>query len=158
MFTSLESAKRHLRIDGDADDAELAEKIAAAEQIACEYLNRKVFADQAGMDAAVALVPAAILAAGVDYEAADTAADMIGDRVACLAEKAYAFNRYSAALRECAAIRNGIVISPMILAAMALILGDLWEFRENTVAGVSVSGITDPSRVILDPLRIGPGL
>ena len=81
MFTSLESAKRHLRIDGDADDAELAEKIAAAEQIACEYLNRKVFADKSEMDTAIAAVPAAILAAGAAYEAADTAANLIVDRL-----------------------------------------------------------------------------
>ena len=158
MFTSLESAKRHLRIDGDADDAELAEKIAAAEQIACEYLNRKVFADQAEMDTAVAAVPAAILAAGVAYEAADTAADLIADRVACLAEKAYAFNRYAAALRECAAIRNGIVISPLILAAIALILGDLWEQRGDTAPTALTAKIPFSSRSILDDLRVGPGL
>lgn len=154
MFITLEAAKTHLNVVGADDDATITLKASAAEQIAIAHLNRNVYVDQAAMDAAVALVPSALIAAGVAYAAADAAADLITDSDARLAEKAYAFNQYSSAYLAGAATRNGIVINDMIIAAMLLILGDLYQSREDTVIGVSVNSMPNGARSILNMQRV----
>jgi hypothetical protein len=56
-LVSLELARQHLRIDTDPDDDPesllLPLYIATAEEAACDYLNRQVFANEADMAAAV---------------------------------------------------------------------------------------------------------
>lgn len=54
MLITPEQARAHLRIDGADDADDLALKTEAAEQLAAEFLNRQVFADQPALDAAVA--------------------------------------------------------------------------------------------------------
>lgn len=53
MLISLDQAREHLRAQGGDDDADLTLKINAAQLLAQEYLNRKLFATQAELDAAV---------------------------------------------------------------------------------------------------------
>lgn len=53
MLITQDQAKAHLRIDDDAGDEDLALKTRAAEIMASEYLGRKLYIDQATLDAAV---------------------------------------------------------------------------------------------------------
>lgn len=53
MLISLDQAREHLRAQGGDDDADLTLKINAAQLLAQEYLNRKLFATQAELDAAL---------------------------------------------------------------------------------------------------------
>lgn len=154
MFITLAAAKAHLYVSGVDDDAAITLKASAAEQIAIAYLNRNVYADQAALNAAIALVPAALIAAGVTYAAADAAADLITDSDARRAEKSYAFSKYSDAYLAGAATRNGIVINDLIIAAMMLILGELFAQREDSVIGVSVTAMPNGARKILNMQRI----
>jgi len=130
MFITPEIAKVHLR-DPSADAADLALKSAAAELSAVSYLDRAVFADQTTLDAAVALVPAALIAAKAAFSAADAAADLIADVDIRLIEKAYALETYSSAVFSAARTRRGILINAAIQSAMLLTLGHLWENRED---------------------------
>lgn len=157
-FIILAAAKAHLNVIGADDDVTITQKASSAEQIAIAYLNRNVYADQTAMDAALALVPAALIAAGVDYAAADAAADLITDIDARAADKAYAFAQYEKAHLAARATRNGIVINDLILTGMLLILGDLYAERADTVIGVSVNAMPNGARSILNMHRMSPGI
>lgn len=158
MLIDLDTAKRHLNVIGSDDDADIALKASSAEQIAIAHLNRQVYADQVEMDAAVASVPARLIAAGVAYAAADAAADSIADCAARADEKTFALDQYRDERMACAAVRKGIVINDMILAAMLLILGSLHANREDDVIGVSVAPLPNGARDILNHHRASPGL
>jgi hypothetical protein len=54
MFIEPALAKGYQRIDGNDDDALVELALSAAEKSAVVYMNRQVYKDQAGLDAAVA--------------------------------------------------------------------------------------------------------
>lgn len=54
-LVSLEEARFHLRAEPDYPAEQIALYLAAAEEAAQEFLNRRVFADQGSLDAAVLL-------------------------------------------------------------------------------------------------------
>jgi len=153
MFLTLDIAKAHLRVIGGDEDADLALKCDAAEGIAVAHLDRAVYADQAQLNAAIAAAPAALAASRAAFLAADAAAALIEDEKLRELEEAHAFDVYSRAIFAVARIRRGHVINPVILSAMLLILGGLWESRENTVIGVSVASIPDGAYRLLDAYR-----
>jgi hypothetical protein len=68
----------------------------------------------------------------------------------------------NAALR--AAVADGtagdrpMVATPAVQAAVLLILGHLWENREDSVIGVSAVELPKGSRTLLAPSRIGLGV
>lgn len=53
MFLTTPEVLAHLRVEAGQEDALITLYQGAAEQSAMDYLNRKVFADQAALDAAV---------------------------------------------------------------------------------------------------------
>ena len=152
MFITPEIAKAHLRIIGDDEAADLTLKSAAAEQAAVSYLDRAVFVDQAALDVAVAAVPAALVAAKAAFLAADAAALVIADAELAAIESAHALDVYTRARFAADRTRRGLVIDPLVTSAMLLILGDLWEHRNDTEAG-TVSAIPYGSRCLLDAYR-----
>ncbi|MDH6185486.1 head-tail connector protein [Polaromonas sp. CG_23.6] len=153
MFITPTIAAAHLRLVGNDVGADITLKAEAAEQAAISYLDRAVYEDQAQLDAAIALVPAALAAAKAAYAAADDAATLIADTDLCLIEKTYAFDTYLKAKFAAARIRRGLVINSAIQSAMLLILGDLWENREDTAVGVSVTPVPNGARCLLDAYR-----
>ena len=155
---TLAAAKAHLIVVGTDDDAVITLQTSSAEQIAIAYLNRNVYADQAAFDAALALVPASLIAAGVAYEADIVTADLITDDDARMAERKYILSKYLGAHDAGIAVRNGIVINDLITAGMLLILGDLYQQREDSVIGVSVNSMPNGARSILKMHRVGPGI
>lgn len=158
MLTSLPTAKLHLRVDGTEEDTLLAVYIGAAEASAAEFLNRAVFADQTALDAAVAAVNAALVAAGTAYETALTAAAAITDEVARTAAEAYAEDVYARAQTAAAETRAGMVINSAVQAAILLTLGHLYANREEVVVGASVAQLPQGARQLLQPYRVGLGI
>lgn len=53
MILTLDQCKAHLRVDGTDEDAAITLYAGAAEEAAAQYVNRALYADQAGLDAAV---------------------------------------------------------------------------------------------------------
>ena len=130
-FLTLTQAKAHLRIDGSDEDTDLTLKLAAAERAATEYLNCNVYADSTALNAAIAAVPATVAAAKVTYDAAYLVAIAIEDADVSLIEQAYAMKVYMQAVYAATRTRAGIVINEQVQAAMLLILGRLYESRED---------------------------
>ena len=128
-FITLEQAQQHLR--SDSDEADLLLKIAAAERSAIEYLQCNVYADQTALDAAIAAVPATLSAAKAAYIIADAEADALTDYDMALDGKAHAMSLYMRAVYAATRTRQGVVINELIIAAMLLILGRLFEVRED---------------------------
>ena len=130
-FLTLTQAKAHLRIDDTDGDTDLTLKLAAAERAAIEYLNCNVYADQTALNTAIAAVPATLAAAKVTYDAAYLVAIAIADPDISLIEQAYAMTVYMRAVYAATRTRQGIVINEQVQSAMLLILGRLYEVRED---------------------------
>lgn len=54
MIVTLDQAKAHLRIIGNADDASVTLYLGAAEESAAQYVNRALFTDESALNDAVA--------------------------------------------------------------------------------------------------------
>ena len=130
-FITLSQAKAHLRIDDTDGDTDLTLKIAAAERAAVEYLQCNVYADQTALNAAIAAVPAALVTAKATYDAAYLVAVAIEDVDLSLMEQAHAMSLYMRAVYAATRTRQGVVINELIQSAMLLILGRLFEVRED---------------------------
>ena len=130
-FITLAQAKLHCRITDSDSDTDLTLKISAAELAAVEYLQCNVYADQSALNTAVAAVPATLAAAKAAYIVADAAADALTDYDLAIDGKAQALSVYMRALYAATRTRNGVVINDLIIAAMLLILGRLFEVRED---------------------------
>ena len=130
-YITLTQAKAHLRIDDTDGDTDLTLKIAAAERAAIEYLQCNVYADQSALDTAIAAVPATLSAAKAAYIIADADADALTDYDMALDGKAHAMSIYMRAVYAATRTRQGVVINELITAAMLLILGRLFEVRED---------------------------
>ena len=153
----IETAMEHLRAD-PGSEAEVQRKLTAAEISAAEFLNRSIFEDADAMEAAVALVPAALIAAGEAYEAALEAAAAITDPVAYAASVEYAESVYQQAQRAAHETRYGVVMDELIEAGILLIAGHLWENRQTVVVGASVADLPNGAHAMLVPRRIGLGV
>ena len=153
MFITPAIAAAHLRLVGNDVGADITLKADTAEQAAISYLDRAVYETQTQLDAAIVQVPAGLATAKAAYIAADVAAGLIADADLCLIEKTYAFDTYLKAKFAAARVRRGLVINSAILSAMLLILGDLWENREDTVVGASATRLPNGARCLLDAYR-----
>ncbi len=128
---TLAQAKSHLRIDGTASDADLTLKIEAAERSAIEYLGCNVYEDETDLARSIAAVPAELVAAKAAYDAAYLVAVELEDAELSQLAQEYAFFVYSRARNAATRTRNGVVVNELILSAMLLILGWLFETRED---------------------------
>ncbi|AXA66747.1 head-tail connector protein [Pseudomonas oryzihabitans] len=154
---SIQTAMQHLL--AEQEDRELVQNLLdAAEESAAQYMQRRIYADQAALDAAVALVPAAISSTRIRYEQAVAAAQTIEDLddrngARERAAKALADSRNALAMEA-----SGIVINKAIQAACLLILGHLFANREDVSTGITVVELPMGSRHFLQPYRTGLGV
>lgn len=153
----LPTAKAHLRLESDYPDEQVTPYLAAAELRAAEFLNRRVYASQGELDAAVAAVPAALTTASEAHAAAIEVADAIDDQVARRAARDYADLAYLQAQAVAVETRAGIVVNAAITAGVLLILGHLFENRQDVQAGVTVVQVPMGSQYLLMPYRVGLG-
>jgi hypothetical protein len=130
-FLTLAQAKLHCRIDGTDGDADLLIKISAAERSATEYLQCNVYATQSALNSAINQVAGNLESAKADYDDALTEAMAITDSDLRNVEMINALSVYNRAKYEATRTRSGIVINDLILSAMLLIVGWLYESRED---------------------------
>jgi hypothetical protein len=133
-------------------------KLNAAEDSAVEYLQRRFFVDQLALNAARAMVPAAITQTRSDFDAAVAAAEIIDN--ACDRESALdvAARTFKEARTEINRISRGMVINDAIVSACLLILGNLYANREDVVIGTISSVLPKGSSSLLTPYRIEMGV
>lgn len=153
-FVTLAEAKAHLRVYGNDDDAMIGIYIAAAEKSAVAIVDRGVYADDAAKEAAIDAAPGALADATVAYAASITAAHELAD--AC--DKAAAIKAANASyIRAQVAFRkatDGIVADDIIKAATLLIIGHLYENREDVVAGQALSKLPNGAEWLLNAYKV----
>jgi hypothetical protein len=149
------TAKRELRVTHDAEDAEIARKLAAAEEQAAAYLGRGIYATPQDLAAARAAAPPALAAALVTYDAAMAeAAGASTYYVRDLQERA-AKAAYGDAIDGWQRAMRGMVANESVRTAILLITASLWEHRGDEDA---IAGIPPAAERFLWPFRIGIGV
>lgn len=153
-FVTLAEAKSHLRVYGNDDDALIGIYIAAAEKSAVAIVDRGVYADDAAKDAAIATAPVALSDATAAYTAAITAAHEMADacdQAAAIKAANASYTRAHVAYRKAT---DGIVADDIIKAATLLIVGHLYENREDVVAGQALSKLPNGAEWLLAPYKV----
>ncbi len=153
----IDVAMQHLRAE-DEDRALVQAQLGAAEEQASQYMQRRFYADQAALDAALATVPAAITSTRARYEEAVASIEFIPlleDRYGSRERAARAFADARAAVEM---VARGIVINDAIQAACLLALGHLYANREDVVIGTITAELPMGSRWLLGPYRTGLGV
>lgn len=153
-FVTLAEAKSHLRVYGNDDDALIGIYIAAAEKSAVAIVDRGVYADDAAKNAAISAAPAALSAATAAYTAAITAAHEMAD--ACEQESAItaANTKYIRAQVAFRQVMDGIVADDIIKSAVLLIVGNLYENREDVVEGHILFKLQNGAEWLLAPYKV----
>lgn len=151
-------ARTHLRVEADYPLDQIEPYLYAAEELAVEFLNRKVYRTQEDLTAAIVAAPVALQAAADAHAAATAAANLIADAtvrgiVADAADKAYAAAQTVA--RETYA---GMVINASIAGAILLLTRHLFENRSQMVVGTIVAEISVSAHNLLRPFREGMGV
>ncbi len=153
----IDVAMQHLRAE-DEDRVLVEAQLGAAEEQASQYMQRRFYADQAALDAALATVPAAITSTRARYEEAVASIEFIPlleDRYGSRERAARAFADARAAVEM---VARGIVINDAIQAACLLALGHLYANREDVVIGTITAELPMGSRWLLGPYRTGLGV
>lgn len=157
-LVSIDSAMLHLRVVGDDERDDIELKLEAAEQAAVSYLNRNVYGDQDALDAAQASAPAGFSTARQAHQAAIAAAISLTDSSERAMALLAANTRFDAANLMNIRTYRGMVITSAIKSAILLILGHLYENREDVVIGLTVASLPSGAKALLQPHRIGVGL
>lgn len=153
----LDTARAHLRVESDYPADQIEPYLFAAELSATNYLNRGVFADANALSTAVAAVPGQLTTARTDYEAAMTAAEAIEDTdIRAMATEA-AGATYRRARASAQEIYDSTVTNAAIQAAILLILGHLFENRQD-VQSLQPHELPMGSVHLLFPYRVGLGV
>lgn len=158
MLIDLDTAKAHLNVTVDLEDADITLKLEAAEQSALEFIGRNVYADMDALTAAQDAAPVTLAAASAAYLAATAAAASIVngvDRDMALFGAVEAYTQAQTAARR---TYQGIVVTSAIKAAILLILGSLYANRENEVVGAPVAALPMGAYALLQPYRVGMGI
>ena len=151
----LDIARDHLRVESDYPEPQVAIYLNAAERLVAEFLNRRVYADDAALATAVAAVPAAMTAAGAAYQAAIEAAADIEDATAQEEARRAACRARDAARTAARETYDGIALNPAIEAAILLTMTSLHENRgdDPALAGLPLAAVQ-----IAYPFRVGLGV
>lgn len=156
----IDLAMKHLRAESE-DVFDVQSKLDSAEDAAEQFLNRRIYVDDAALGVAMATVVGLRSQYRLNLEAALQAAGLIDnfdDR--CMAESD-ARARHDESLRAAAMISRGIVLNKSITAACLLTLGHLWANREDAVTGINTSSVIElphGSRSLLVPYRVDLGV
>jgi len=150
---TLDQARAHLRVGATYPQEQIEPYMAGAEDHASQYLNRAIYLDDEAMSAAIAALPAALTAARSAYETAVAAAALIenaSDRQDALD---IAETQYHAVRDRVPRVLNGILVNPSIVSAVLLILGHLFESREDVVIAATAVELPHGARALLRPYR-----
>ncbi|PPC02515.1 head-tail connector protein [Acinetobacter pittii] len=126
---SINRAMAHLRVDEDIDN-DIASKLDSAERIAKEYLNRNFYLDKAALDLAKEEIPSILSEAKTQYDQDVSFANALDRELVDKFILTASFN-YDTAIRQAKMISLGILVNPSIEIGVLLILGNLYENRED---------------------------
>lgn len=153
-LVDLATAKLHLRVTHDEEDALLVAFLPAAEEQVSAFLNRNVYASQQDLEAAQTAAPAALTAARAALDTATATLELVTveerDATTAVALAAFrdAVDGYERAMR-------GMLVTESVRTAVLLIAASLWEHRGDEDA---IVGIPPAARSFLWPFRIGIGV
>jgi hypothetical protein len=151
MLVTAAQAKAHVHREASYPDEQILPYLLAAEAKAQSFMNRRVFSDQAALDAAVAAAPAALAAAGTAYAAAVLAYDAEMDPVLRGVQQAYAASVYCTAQFAARETLAGMVINDQIRAAILVIFEHLYAERGEAAMPLG-------SEYLLWDYRVGLGV
>ena len=152
----LTKALAHLRADEDID-GDIASKLASAEATAMQYMNRNFYADQEALDQALLSVTDLQSQAQNKFDVAKTYAQSLSGAMRENYEKV-ANIAFDDSINEINKILLGIVINQTIEIGVLLILGDLFENRENSVTSATFSEMPKGATWHLDKYRTQLGV
>ncbi|AOV02758.1 head-tail connector protein [Delftia tsuruhatensis] len=155
---SIEEARHHLRVEPDYPAEQVLPYLEGAESLAQRYLNRRVYADQAELDAARQSMVAALQTAAEARDDALEAARQVADCVAREMLTRQARSIYADAVAEQRRVARGMVIEPHVRNGILLILGHLDENRETVARGISVAELPMGAIYFLRPSRVDWGI
>ena len=151
MELDIDIVRQHLKADGD-DDELITMYMASALSICEGFCNRRFFASDAAMDAAVTQ-------AADDYQAAltahDAAVEAAGDDCVLLGS---ANDRWITAVGAYRAVMNGMVADATVIAAQLQLTGHLYKNRQEVIAGQGAAAVQVPvsaQRILQPYLWIG---
>lgn len=150
---TLDQARAHLRVGATYPQEQIGPYMAGAEDHASQYLNRVIYADSDAMNTAIEALPASLTAARVAYEEAIAAAALIENASDRRDAVDIAESLLRAARAGTARALNGIVVNPSIISAVLLILGHLFESREDVVIAATAVELPQGARALLRPYR-----
>lgn len=154
---AIELAMTHLRADTE-DQALVQSQLDAAEDAAMQFLNRRFYLDQAGLDAARAGVAGMMRQAKEENAAATAAADTERDHSLRCRLIEHARGALADSYDQADATAYGMVLNPSIQAACLLKLGHMFANREEVVTGTIATELPLSSQHLLMPYRIRVGV
>jgi hypothetical protein len=154
-LVDLPTAKLHLRVTHDEEDALLAAFLPTAEEQVSAFLNRNVYAAQSDLEAAQAAAPAALTTARAALDTVTTAALELASAQERDATTAAALAAFRDAVDGYERVMRGMLVTESVRTAILLITASLWEHRgdEDVIVGVPAA-----ARSILWPFRTGIGV
>ena len=153
---NIEKAMVHLRVDEDTGD-DVLDKLKSAEDKAARYLNRFFYATESDLSSAKSLIPNLITTSNQNYRDSCDTANSISDYQSRSMMLSAAENIKNEASYNAKMTLQGIVINPSIESAVLLILGSLYENREDETTA-SVSELPKGALWLLDPYRLDWGV
>ncbi|SCZ14266.1 head-tail connector protein [Pseudomonas sp. NFACC37-1] len=153
----IDLAMKHLLAEPE-DQVLIQAQLDGAEEAAQQFLQRRFFADQAGVDQAKADTVLRTKAALAQYQAALVIADDPDNTDIRCRLREQARQALADAYEQIDLDEYGIVINAAITAACLLKLGHLFANREEVVVGVTAVELPQASKSLLMPYRIRMGV
>lgn len=153
---NIEKAMVHLRVDEDTGD-DVLDKLKSAEDKAARYLNRFFYATESDLTLAKSLILNLLTTSNQNYRDSCDVANSISEYQSRNLMLSAAENIKNEASYNAKMTLQGIVINPSIESAVLLILGSLYENREDETTA-SVSELPKGALWLLDPYRLDWGV
>lgn len=145
-IVSIETALHHLRADAD-DTVDVQHKLDAAQETAEQFMGRRIYASYP--DVLVAATTAATGMADLIAEKESIADSDIDDYL-----KNTRLEQVASQWHDTVMMARGIPTNGAIEVAILLILGTLYEHREDVVVGTSIVRLPQGAEHRLQPYRI----
>lgn len=154
---TIEEAMQHLRVNDSAATNDILEKLAAAEDHAMQFLNRNVYKLESELMAAKVQAEIQIPLIHEAYSSTMQRASLMDYQ---FGRRALEDSASAAQAEQMARVRRtfaAIVINPSIRAAILLILGHLFENREDVTAAAAFE-LPNGAKSLLWPYRVEIGV